>query len=215
MTVQSTRPSVGGRNILSGCGGARTTSRATIRTSTPATSITRFGPSNSSRPSAFAVAFRVDDFALTLAERRLIQALNDRGVPFLLVGLGAALLEGAPVATQDLDIWFETTSDSRLAEAARDAGGFWISGFGHQPPAFGGDGLDRIDVVLTAHGLDTFASEYSHSIAREIDGVAIRALPLERVIASKRATGRAKDLAQLPALEATLLARRAQSDFAD
>jgi len=40
-----------------------------------------------------------------------------------------------------------------------------------------------------------------------VDGTALRVLPLDRVIASKRATGRLKDTAQLPALEATLLAR--------
>jgi hypothetical protein len=171
-----------------------------------------FAASSSNRLNGSGAAFPVDDFALTPAERRLIQALNDRGVRYLLVGLGAALLEGAPVATQGLDIWFEHVTDERIAAAARAASGFWISGFGKQPPAFGGEGLDRIDVVLTAHGLETFAREYDRATEREIDGVSIRALPLERIIASKRATGRAKDLAQLPALEATLLARRDRSN---
>jgi hypothetical protein len=41
--------------------------------------------------------------------------------------------------------------------------------------------------------------------------VAVKVLPLERVIASKRATNRLKDIAALPALEATLLARRQSS----
>jgi len=149
----------------------------------------------------------VDDFALTLAERRLFEALNGRGVRYILLGMGAALLEGAPVATQDLDIWFERAEDERIQQAARDAGGFWISGFGKQPPAFGGVGLERIDVVLTAHGLEPFPAEYERTITHEIEGVTLRTLPLDRIIASKRATSRAKDLAQLPALEATLLAR--------
>jgi hypothetical protein len=77
-----------------------------------------------------------------------------------------------------------------------------------QPPAFGGDGLDRLDVVLTADGLDAFAVEYSGTLDRKIDGISVRVLPLDRVIASKRATGRAKDLAQLPVLEATFLAKK-------
>lgn len=149
----------------------------------------------------------MDDFALTPAERALFDALNRRGVPFILIGMGAAVLEGAPIATQDLDVWFARIDDEGIRLAANDAGGFWISGFGMQPPAFGGDGLARIDVVLTAHGLEPFAVEYARAIAREIEGVTLRVLPLDRVIASKRATGRAKDAAQLPALEATLLAR--------
>jgi hypothetical protein len=41
----------------------------------------------------------VDDFALTPAERALFTALQKRGIKFLIVGLGAAVLEGAPVAT--------------------------------------------------------------------------------------------------------------------
>ncbi len=126
----------------------------------------------------------MDDFALTPAERALFQALTRRGVPFLIVGIGAAALQGAPLATQDLDLWF-----------------------GDQPPAFGGAGLERIDVVLTVHGVEPFAAEYSRAIQQEVDGVALHVLPLDRVIASKRALNRAKDSAQLPALEATLLAR--------
>ncbi len=154
----------------------------------------------------------MEDFALTPAERRLFHALTVKGVRFIIIGMGAAVLEGAPFATQDLDVWFPSIDDERIREAAREAGGFWVSGFGMQPPAFGGDDLSRIDVVLTAHGLDPFDVEYERAIEREIEGTVLRVLPLERVIASKRSTGRAKDLAQLPVLETTLLARRAIRD---
>ena len=154
----------------------------------------------------------MDDFALTPAERALFDALTRRGVPFLIVGMGAAVLEGAPIATQDLDVWFAQVDDEAIRRAAADAGGFWISGFGMQPPAFGGDGLARIDVVLTAHGLEAFAVEYARAIEREIEGVTLRILPLDRVVASKRATGRAKDIAQLPVLEATPLANDARRE---
>ena len=163
----------------------------------------------SSRPgSAFDADSGVDAFALTPAERLLLEALDRRGVRFVLVGMGAALLEGAPVATQDLDLWIEQAGDARVRLAAADVGGFWISGFGMQPPAFGGEGLERIDVVLTLHGLEPFAAEYDRCVEREVDGLRLRVLPLDRVIASKRALSRAKDTAQLPALEATLLARK-------
>jgi hypothetical protein len=151
----------------------------------------------------------VDDYALTPAERALLRALNERGVRFLIVGMGAALLEGAPVSTQDIDLWLERIDDPRVPLAARDAGGFWIPQFGMQPPGFGGSELQRLDVVLTAHGLEPFDVEYQNAIVRELDGITVRILPLTRVIASKRATNRLKDQAALPALEATLLARRA------
>lgn len=60
---------------------------------------------------------------------------------------------------------------------------------------------------LTAHGLGPFADEYDRAIEREIEGATLRILPLDRVIASKKATGRPKDAASLPALEAALAAR--------
>lgn len=153
----------------------------------------------------------MDDFALTPAERALFRALHDRGVRFLVVGLSAAVLEGAPIATQDIDLWLENLDD-RVALAASDAKAFWVSGFGVQPPAFGGHGLERLDVVLTAHGLADFDTEYAAAVVREIEGVSLRVLPLERVIASKRATNRPKDRAALPALEATLAARRSDAE---
>jgi hypothetical protein len=149
----------------------------------------------------------VHDFALVESERRLLQSLGGHGIRFIVVGLGAALIEGAPVATLDLDLWLERIDDPRLADAAAAAGGFWVSGFGMQPPSFGGEGLDRLDVVLTLHGLRTFEEEYAEALDRVIDGLPLKVLPLERIIVSKRATNRLKDRAALPVLEATLLAR--------
>ena len=125
--------------------------------------------------------------------------------------MGAALLEGAPGTTQHLDLWFGRIDGERLGQAARQAGGFYTSGFGVQPPAIGGDGLERIDVVLTASGLDAFEEELREAREYDLDGVRVMVLPLERVIVSKRAAHRAKDVAQIPMLEATLAARKARN----
>jgi len=151
----------------------------------------------------------VSEFVLTPAERALLQALDALRVRYLLVGMGAALVEGAHGTTQDLDLWFGSIDFTAVGEAARRAGGFYTSGMGLQPPTIGGEGLDRIDLVLSADGLDSFEAEYSRARAYDLDGVRVRVLPLERVIVSKRAASRAKDLAQLPLLEAALAARRA------
>jgi hypothetical protein len=149
----------------------------------------------------------VADSALTEVERRFLEELNARGVRFLIVGVGAALLQGANTATQDVDLWFESTADAKIGEAARAAGGIWVSGaFGMRPPALGGALGDRFDVVTHVHGLKSFAEEYDASLALTLEGVPLRVLPLARVIASKRALGRPRDLAQLPALEEALAA---------
>jgi hypothetical protein len=151
----------------------------------------------------------VSEFALTHAEKVLLEALRDLNVPCLLVGMGAALIEGAQGTTQDLDLWFGRVDGAKVGEAARRAGGFYTAGFGLQPPAIGGEGLERVDVVLTASGLDPFDAEFARAREYEVDDVRVRVLPLERVIVSKRAANRPKDAAQLPLLEAALAARRA------
>jgi predicted nucleotidyltransferase len=151
----------------------------------------------------------MEDFsALTSGERALLEALVRRGVRFMIVGLGAAVLQGANTATRDIDLWLEDLSDPRIGEAVRDAGGIWISGsFGMRPPQVGGDVIgDRIDVVTHLDGLGKFADEYENAVEVEVDGVKLRVLRLERIIASKRAAKRTKDLAALPALEEALAA---------
>ena len=150
------------------------------------------------------------DIVLTPAERRLLEALNALGVRYLIVGMGAALIEGAPGTTQALDLWFGQLDGAQLSEAARRAGGLYTSGFGQQPPALGGEGLDRVDIVLTASGLDSFEDEFAGARDYDLDGVHVKVLPLERVITSKRAAQRPKDTAQLPMLEAALAAARAR-----
>ena len=151
----------------------------------------------------------MEDFsALSDGERTVFQALNRQGVRYMLVGLSAAVLQGANSGTRDIDVWFEDTSDPRIGAAVREANGIWVSGsFGMRPPQIGGDAVgDRLDVVTHMHGLGPFVDEYSHSVELAVDGVPLRVLKLERIIASKRAAGRAKDLAAVPALEEALAA---------
>ena len=152
----------------------------------------------------------MQDSLLEPGERAFLVALNDLGVRYLIVGVGAAVMQGAPLVTQDLDLWFEDRTDRRLHEAARRAGGVFVPGhFGMMPTQIGGGTIeDRLDVVTTPDGLESFAVEYERAKTVDLDGIPVTVLPLERIIASKRAAGRAKDLAVLPALEATLAVER-------
>ena len=146
----------------------------------------------------------MDDFSvLTAGEKRLLEALRTSGVRFMIVGLSAAVLQGANAATRDIDVWFEDLEDPRIARAIREAGGIWISGFfGARPPQIGGDAIgDRLDVVTHMHGLGAFSDEFANTREVRIDGIPLRVLDIRRVLASKRATGRPMDLAAVPALE--------------
>ena len=148
----------------------------------------------------------MDDFVLTDPERRFLEELDARGVRYMVVGLTAAALQGANTTTVDIDLWFEDRSDPRIAEAARAAGGFLVSGFGMMPMTLGGPLSDRFDVVTHMSGLDEFADEYPSSIPMTVERVSMRLLPLRRILASKRAANRAKDRAVIPTLEEALAA---------
>lgn len=189
-------------------GAKLTRSSKIVPTWTRATYTTPCAPWSCPQPSGCGAAWLVSEFALTPAERALLEALHFLGVRYLLVGMGAALLEGAHGTTQDLDLWFGSMDGAKLAEAARRAGGFYTPGFGMQPPAIGGDGLDRVDLVVTASGLDSFDEEYARAREHVVDDVRVRVLPLDRVIRSKQAANRPKDSAQIPLLQAALAARR-------
>ena len=55
-------------------------------------------------------------------ERRLLRALLRHKVRFMIVGLSAATLQGAPVVTQDIDLWFENLGEVKMLRALREVG---------------------------------------------------------------------------------------------
>jgi hypothetical protein len=146
------------------------------------------------------------DFPLSAAELAFLRELTLAHSRFVVVGLGAAVLQGADAVTQDLDLWFRSLGDPAIAAAARKAGGVFVTR--SNPPMIAGEGLDRIDLVTHCDGLRSFDAEYKKAIDVRIADFSIKILPLERVIASKRAAGRPKDKAALEALRATLAARK-------
>lgn len=152
------------------------------------------------------------DFVLTDAERCFLTELDRRGVKFMIVGLTAASLQGANTTTVDIDLWFASTADSRIRDAAEAAGGLWVSGFGMMPARLGGPLGDRFDVVLHMSGLGPFEKEYAQARPMTVEGIPVHLLPLQRVLASKRAADRAKDRAVIPALEEALAAINESGD---
>lgn len=152
----------------------------------------------------------MDRLPVSEQEIQLLRELTNANVPFMLVGLGAAVVQGADAVTKDLDLWFQSISHPRLAEAAQRVGAAFI--WRNNPPLFSGPGLDDIDVVIKCDGLRDFDSEYSGAVdVSLIPGLIVKVLPIERVLASKRAADRPKDRAVIPALEAAIAAIKESS----
>ena len=51
------------------------------------------------------------------SELRLLETLLKHKVRFMVVGLSAATLQGAPVVTQDVDLWFEKLGEEKISRS--------------------------------------------------------------------------------------------------
>jgi predicted nucleotidyltransferase len=144
----------------------------------------------------------VIDYPISKVELELLRQLSLDGARFMLVGMMSAILQGADGITRDIDLWFGTTSDGRLSRAARSVGGTFI--LRADPPCLGGRELRRIDLVNHMSGLGDFEEEYSRAIDCQIDDFVVKLLPVERILESKQAAARPKDIAVIPSLMALI-----------
>ena len=53
----------------------------------------------------------------TEQEEGFLRELVRQRVEFMIVGLSAAALQGAPAVTQDIDLWFKDLADPKLTNA--------------------------------------------------------------------------------------------------
>ncbi len=137
-------------------------------------------------------------------EQDFLKTLLDEGVEFMVVGLAAAALQGVPAVTQDIDLWFAHRGDEKMIEALRKAGVSYIPPSENNPPLLVGEAADLFDVVAHMHGLGSFEEEWVHAKIVKIGRMELPVLPLDRILASKEAMGRPKDLAILPVLRDAL-----------
>ena len=141
-------------------------------------------------------------------EVAFLHELVRQKVEFMVVGLSAAALQGAPVVTQDVDLWFKDLDDPGIRRALKKVKGAYVPPLVQNPPMFAGKGVDLFDIVTHMHGLDDFADEKKHALRVPLGRFRIPVLSLERIIASKRAAGRRKDKLVLPVLKDALLGIR-------
>ncbi len=160
---------------------------------------------------------RIDD----PSERALVDLL-DAGVEFIVVGGLAAVLQGAPVVTFDLDIVHRQTLENvdrllalllqqgayhrldlanRRLPPTRDA----LLGRGHLNLAMGDTKLDVLCEIDPHAAYDDLIDDTE---IVPFKGRGLRVLDLQRLIQAKAAAGRPKDRMALPVLIAALEARK-------
>ena len=141
-------------------------------------------------------------------EIRFLRELVKNRVPFMIVGLSAAALQGAPVVTQDVDLWFKNLAHSGIGKALRKVDSVYVPPMGLNPPMFAGDGVDLFDIVLNMDGLESFDKELKNAVEIPLERIRVKVLPLDRILASKQAANREKDRLTIPVLKDALVAIR-------
>ena len=137
-------------------------------------------------------------------EVSFLKELHKQGVDYMIVGAAAAALQGAPIVTPDIDLWFKDPADPAIRKVAEKGGGVIVPSTGLHPPTFAGGAVELFDIVLTMHGLGSFDEETKNSILIDLGGLHVRILALDRIIKSKETVGRPKDLLTLPVLRDAL-----------
>jgi len=139
-------------------------------------------------------------------EIRLLTALLRARVRFMVVGLSAAALQGAPVVTQDVDLWFEHLGEPKISRALHKIGAAYVPPSITNPPMLAGHGAELFDIAIKMDGLGTFAEELKNCVVVPLGGQKLKVLSLERILASKIAANRSKDKLTIPVLRDALAA---------
>ena len=127
----------------------------------------------------------------------------------VMVGNAAAALHGAPVTTLDIDFMFRKTSTNmrKLKDFAKELDAQILK------PYYPASSLYRvvnedtgmqIDFMSILHGIKSFENLRSDAVEVDFEGYSLKIASLEKIIRSKKALGRPRDLAVIEILEKTL-----------
>ena len=148
--------------------------------------------------------------------RRTLELLSRHGVDFVVVGGVAAVLQGVPLVTFDVDVVHGRTDENvdRLLSALAELDARYrgdprglaptretLLGPGHHLLSTALGPLDLLGAVAGGLAYEDLARD---TVTLDLSGLAVPVLALPRLIEVKEATGRPKDLAALPTLRATL-----------
>ena len=138
-----------------------------------------------------------------------IDALNDHGVRYLIVGAHAVALHARPRATKDLDILIDPTEANAAALLAAVRSFFggadlgytvedileprWILQLGVAPV--------RIDLISQIPGISSFKAAWSERVDARFGSAQAHFIGLDHLILAKQASGRKQDAADLVVLK--------------
>jgi predicted nucleotidyltransferase len=131
-------------------------------------------------------------------------ALNKRGVRYLFIGKSGAILLGYPDTTQDADLFVgkDTLNCEHLVDSLKDLG-FSLTDQQVQEVLRGKDfvqlknGPFDLDLIFAPDGIEHFSEAWDRRV--EVEGFSV--CHIDDIIASKVASGRAKDKESLPRLQ--------------
>ena len=139
--------------------------------------------------------------------KEFLALLNSEKIDYLVVGGYAVSFHGYPRPTGDLDVWVDVqpSSVARLIDVLAK---FGFAGAGATPEIFLVPGrVIRmgvppvcIEILNSISGLE-FSASYARRVEAVLDGLPVRLIAREDLLANKRAAGRAKDLNDLKHLE--------------
>ena len=151
--------------------------------------------------------------------RRILELLEEHGVEYVVVGGVAAVLQGAPVTTFDLDalIKVDPRNVDRVAGALAALDARYREHQGLRPSrddvAAGGHLLlmtdsGPFDVLGFIGGGRRYEDVAGSAVTLAVGDLTIKVLPLAALIEEKKMLGRDKDVAVLKLLEAVLARQR-------
>lgn len=136
--------------------------------------------------------------------------MDRAGVRFLLVGAHAIAAHGIPRATRDIDFWIDPEiENAKRVWSALLRFGAPLSALGISERDVRTPGMvlqlgvvpNRIDLMTSLSGIDRFAEAWDRRVMTELGDVAVPVLSLEDLRATKRASGRKRDLLDLEMLD--------------
>jgi hypothetical protein len=136
---------------------------------------------------------------------RFMGALSAEKIRFQLIGMSAAILQGVPIATFDVDLWIDLPARQymRAVNVARLLGAKMVRNTIVELQ----DGT-LVNFIFEVTGLENFAMEFRKAKKLKFHGLTIPVMPLESIRKSKAATMRPKDEAHIHYIDETLRLRK-------